>query len=363
MRALVAAALIALVAMSCDSIGGRATPVPAPTPPRITRSVALQMIGGDPPQLLSAAPDAGAFLLPYRGGWRYDGRTGTLITAPTTPEPLEHPAPAGTLTAIEQQSQTPGRRYSISRELAIRERTSGAERVIYRSPEMFYWSGWSPDGKFIALWEVDSFSGSIDQDGRPLLVIDAISGEKVDLGRTLLFGTTAWTPPHTLAFVSGSFRMLWDDKRVRLWSPENGVRDVTQPGTAGFAPAWSADGGSLYFASGPNGQYEPSSVFAGLGVGDRRITVVDVATGRLRTLAHETGYIEEGARPSRDGKRLLVLRRKTVSAADLQSIADVPFEFWLTDLNGAHGTALVRIPKAFGAYGWLPDPNQWEWTE
>jgi dipeptidyl aminopeptidase/acylaminoacyl peptidase len=190
-----------------------------------------------------------------------------------------------------------------------------------------------------------------------------MSGHIVDLGKTLLFGTTAWTPPHTLAFVLGSFRMVWDDKSIDIWSPESGTRDVTTSGASGFAPAWSADGKALYFASGSAGQYDPIPVLAGRRVGDRRITVLDLETGNIHVLPHEPGYVEEAARPSRDGTRLLVLRRKTVEASDLRAIPDAPFEIWLTNRDGAHGTALVRISNAFGAYGWLPDPSEWEWSE
>ncbi len=80
-------------------------------------------------------------------------------------------------------------------------------------------------------------------------------------------------------------------------------------------------------------------------------------------LAHESGYVEEGARPSRDGKTLLVLRRKTVQAIDVRSIPDAALEIWLTDAAGARGTALVRITKVgFGYYGWYSGPSEWDWS-
>ncbi len=287
---------------------------------------------------------------------------GTLEQAAAIDEPLEHPAPAGTLVAIEHQTRTPGG-YAISNELAIRDGAGGPEQVVYRAPELFYWSGWSPDGRYIAVWEVDFYSGSVDLDGRPLLVIDAATGTRATLGRTLLYGSTAWAPPHTLAFVAGFGRAIWDDKRLRSWSPETGTRDLTPEGIASYAPAWSGDGQSLYFASGPAGEYNPLAVFAGQGVGDRRIAVLNIATGAQRSLAHEPGYVEEGARPSHDGTRLLVLRRKTVVATELRSISDAPFEVWLTDADGAHGKALVRIPKSFGYSGWDPGPSAWDWSE
>jgi hypothetical protein len=362
-RWFIALTAIALVAAGCNS-GPRSASLPAPTPngARITRPSGLQMWDGDAPVLLRAVPGAGTFVLPYRGGWRYDGRAGTLVPAPAPAEPLEHPAPAGRLTAIERQSLTPVG-YAFSNELAVRDQTGGLVRVIYRAPTMFYWLGWSPDGRFIALWEIDQYSGSIDQDGRPLVIVDVATGARVDLGRTLLFGTTAWKAPHTLAFVRGTFRMLWDNKSLELWSPEDGVRQVSPSSTAGFAPVWSANGGSLYFASGPAGQYIPLPVIAGRGVGDRVISVYQVASGTLLSLAQEPGYVDEGARPSRDGTRLLVLRRKAVEVTDLSTFPGVDLEIWLTDANGAHGTALMRFPKSFGAYGWLPDPTDWEWSE
>ena len=89
----------------------------APSARRITRPVAAY--GGDPPILLRALPEAGTFAS-RSGQWRYDGVHGTLEQAPTIDEPLEHPAPSGTLVAIEHQGRTPGG-YAISNELAIRD--------------------------------------------------------------------------------------------------------------------------------------------------------------------------------------------------------------------------------------------------
>src|SRR5947207_941988 len=81
--------------------------------------------------------------------------------------------------------------------------------------------------------------GATSLDGVALPVIDAATGTRVVPGRTLLYGSTAWTAPHTLAFVAGFGRAIWDDKRLRLWSPETGTRDLTADGIASYAPAWS----------------------------------------------------------------------------------------------------------------------------
>jgi hypothetical protein len=315
----------------------------------------------DPPVALASMPQAGTFTV--HDEWRYDGASGTVIRRAAPAPNLEHEAPSGSFVAVEQQARTPGG-YAVSTELAVRDRASGSERVIYRAPLMFYWQGWSPDGRYAALWEVDFFSGSIDVDGRPLVVLDVISGQRIDLGKTLLRGTTAWAAPHTLAFVSGKFRMVWDNKALRLWSPERGVEEITPPGRVGFAPAWSADGRSLYFASGPAGHYDPLSFFNGRGIGDRTISVYDRVSREVTSLAHQAGYVDEGAQQSRDGTRLLVLRRRTVNASDVGSIPDAPIEIWLTDPRGAHGTALVRTTHVgFGYYGWYPGSDSWDWSE
>jgi hypothetical protein len=362
-RLVVSFAVLLLVGGACESVAKSDTrPAPTARPSTIPRPGPQQIIKGDAPTPLVFSRAAGVFTLPYSGGWRYDGPNGTLDPASTVAEPIEHPAPSGALVAIERQSPTPGG-YYVSTELAVRDQSTRAERVIYRAP-LFYWSGWSPDGLFLMLWEVDFFSGSIDLDGRPLVLLDARTGARVDLGRTLLNATTAWTAPHTLAFVAGGGRMVWDAKTLRVWSPETGVHDVTASGVVGFAPAWSADGRSLYFVRGVAGAYDPVPFFTGHGIGDRTIAIYDVVTGTQRQLAHEAGFVDEGVRPSRDGSYLLVLRRELVVAQDARSIPDAPIEVWLTDPQGRHGTPLLRVAKVgFGYYGWYPGPSEWDWSE
>jgi len=319
------------------------------------------------PVVVSAAVrEAGAILgIRASGGtYTYDGHTGTLSFFPAARTPTEHPAPRGSLVAVERLSPAAaGSPFLIAKELAIRD--GGTERVVYRTPgDGFYWTGWSPDGRYVALWELDQYSGSIDMDGRPLVIIDVQTGARTNLGKTLLYGTTAWAAPHSLAYVAGSGRLVWDTKTLRLWSPEQGIRDLTAPDIAAFGPAWSADGRSLYFVSGPAGQWDPLTAVSGQGVGDRRIGVYDTVTGATHALAHEPGYVDEGVRPSRDGTRLLVLRRRTAAATDIRAIPAVDIEVWLTDANGANGTVLVRFPSyGLNAYGYLTGPSEWTWSE
>jgi len=361
MRTFIAAAAFVIIATSCTALPGSSVASPSPSHSTITRPTPTQP--GDPPTLLQALPEAGSFVTSFVPVWSYDGHKQGLDFPSSAALSLEHPAPFGGRVATERQSLTPGG-YLVSKELAVRDRAGGPERTLYGAPSMFYWSGWSPDGRYATLWEVDSFSGSIDLDGRPLVVIDVATAERFDLGRTLLHGTTAWTAPHTLAFVGGRGRDVWQDKTLRLWTPEAGMRDVSPIGSAAFAPVWSADGRSLYFSIGAAGQYDPIPYFAGRQVGDRSVGVFDLARGTIRSLPHEPGYVEEGGRPSRDGTRLLLLRRRTIEATDLHAIPDAPLEVWLTDADGGHGSALVRISRAApGYYGWYPGPSEWDWSE
>src|SRR5207253_1412065 len=148
-------------------------------------------------------------------------------------------------------------------------------------------------GKYVALWEIDQFSGSSDMDGRPLVIIDVQTGGRTDLATTLLWGTTAWTAPHTLAYIAGTGREPWDNKTLRLWSAERGSRDVTPSSVAAFGPAWSSDGRLLYFISGPSGQWDPLAAAAGKSVGDRRISVYDASVAAIRSVPNVPGYVAD----------------------------------------------------------------------
>jgi WD40 repeat protein len=321
------------------------------------------------PVVVTALREAGAILgIRASGGtYTYDGQTGTLSFFPAARARTEHVAPQGSLVAVEHLAQTSSQSTVLTpKELAIRD--GGIERVVYRAPQnadsSFYWSGWSPDARYLAVWEIDHVSGSIDMDGRPLVVIDVQTGARTDLGRTLLSGTTAWTAPHKLAYVAGIGRLPWDTKTLRLWSPERGVQDLTPPSVAAFGPAWSSDGRSIYFVSGPAGNWDPLAAAAGNGVGDRHVTIYDASTGSTRSLPNGPGYVVEGVRPSRDSSHLLVLRRHIAVARDVASIPPVDVDIALTDMSGSSAAVLVRFPGyGLNAYGYLNGPAEWLWTE
>jgi len=362
-RSLLAAAAFGLVASSCSAMPDSSVATPAPSASVITRPAANTQ--GDRPVVLRSLPEAGAFVTSFAPAWRYDGRQQKLDFPASTPASLEHAAPAGGLIAIERQTQTPGR-YLVSTELAIRDRSNGPDRTVYRAPVMFYWSGWSPDGRYVLIWEVDFFSGSVDMDGRPLIVIDARTGMRFDLGRTLLHGTTAWSPPHTLAFAAGFGREVSQEKTLRLWAPETGIRDVSPIGTAALAPVWSASGQSLYFVSGPAGEYDPlrSSRDMRSATAASACTTSQAAPRGRSHMSPGTSKRACGRHVTAPGFSCSAGGRSKPRACPAISICDTPLEVWLTDSQGARGTALVRIANVgFGYYGWYPGPSEWDWSE
>src|SRR5206468_2826361 len=102
---------------------GAVAPRSAPAASQAVRLSRPAPYHGDPPVLLRAVPEAGTFTS-RAGRWRYDGVRGALEQVAAVDEPLEHPAPVGTLVAVERQTRTPGG-FAISNALAIRDAAGG----------------------------------------------------------------------------------------------------------------------------------------------------------------------------------------------------------------------------------------------
>lgn len=199
----------------------------------------------------------------------------------------------------------------------------------------FRFASWSPDDRYIALWETTAVcSGRLD--GARLVVIDARSGERTELEAMLMARSwLAWSSPHTLAFASGRGRATCQDKTLRLWSPESGIRALTTDQEVAVSPSWDPDGRSLYFVRSPRANYMWDDYLAGRASGARHLAVVDTRSGVIRGLPQDPRFAEEAVRASRDGARLLVLRRPLGSSA--------PMELWSLSADGSQGRPLVRL--------------------
>lgn len=302
--------------------------------------------------------------------WSPDGRT-IALERPPLPG-TTHPFPGATRSPF----------VSLPVELWLLDVDSGQERKLYDRPaddcpaaasacginyyqkHPFRLATWSPDGRYIGLWEDAGWSGSIDADGRPLVLIDVRTGQRIPLGPTLTSKSwLAWLPPHTLAYVAGGDRMTWDNKTIRLWSPEVGFKDVTGPNEVGLAPAWDVPNQRLYFVRGPIGcerascppgslRYTPQEFFPGRGVGDRHLVYWDLQRQVTTPLPRSSEYAEEGVRVSRDGSQLLVLRRRFVPSDGRSEIVG-HIELWAFRPDLSDGRSLIRTTaQGFGYYGY-----------
>lgn len=259
--------------------------------------------------------------------------------------------------------------------LLVRDTATGRVRSLVEAPanvnalgarsSWMVLGSWSPDGRYLAVFGV-SVSNSLNADGVDLLVLDAQSGARADLGR-VLFGTgrLSWAAPHRLAYVvAQDGRFTWQGQSLRIWSPEDGVTAVTGVDDVGLNPSWSADGHTLWYIGARAAGYEPLAFFAGRESGDRRIATYDLASSERTVRAPFGTYVAEGARPSDDGAYVLVLRRTTQLAPSLAELPPIPLELVLFDTATWHGRPLVRLASdvGFGYYGAYGGPEGMAWA-
>lgn len=196
---------------------------------------------------------------------------------------------------------------------------------------------WSPDERYFAIYEGLALSAALRAEPVPLLVVDVRTGASSRLGDSL-HGTAwlAWRAPHTLAYVSGAGRNGWDGRRVRLWSPEDGVNEIRGLEGLSFGPWWDPSGTNLYVIRAPAGAYDAEEYYAGRGVGARRISRFDLGSETITDFASSTDRVEEAVRVARDGKHLLVVER-------LKGL-DPRIEMWLWNVDGSERRPLVTLP-------------------
>ncbi len=380
--------LVALLAsVACGDLGSTALSgaTAAPVPTTVTVAPSLPVAGTTPasaPIALGGDAAAGVLSGGCLGQWEYDGRTGALTPVPQA-APSVRRSPSGRYVTEQRNVMAAG---LIERtDLWIIDQAAGTERLLY-SPPAVPGSGkgptaqpnpsvapyvfrrtenlgpWSPDERYLALWLVGLVSGSMDADGRPLAIIDVQTGVMTELGYTLLNNSVAWRAPHTLAYVAGGGRETWNNKTLRVWTPEAGSRALTTPDEVGIAPAWAPDG-RLWFVRGISGAYDVPTYFAGRGIGDRSLVALDLVTGARAVMPRAPGYAAEGLRISGDGKLVLLQRRRLDPAAKAGTSPDSWVELWSARPDGSAGHPLVRLSaqNGFGYYGGYCSLATMEW--
>lgn len=353
------------------------TAIPSTSPALVTPAPSAPAISG--PVSLGADPSIGTLSGGPIQGWTYEGRTGALSPQAAGTPSTGVRSPSGRLVTDQRNVMSGG--FIERTDLWLVDTVSGGERLLYSPPpiasssakpiqpnlnlppyvfQRTEWVGsWSPDERYLTMWRIDLVSASMDADGRPFVVIDVTSGAITDLGYTLY--AYAWRAPHTIAYVAGSGRETWNRKTLRVWTPESGSRDITGPEEVGLVPAWGTDG-RLWFVRGPAGEYDRATYFAGRGIGDRSIVIVDLVTGVRTTLPRLAGYADEGVRVAEDGRTVLILRRRLDPT--LKAIADSWLELWAARSDGSSAHPLLRLGGngGFGYYGTYPSLAKLVWT-
>ncbi len=231
----------------------------------------------------------------------------------------------------------------------------GALRELYRPEKHAVLSAprWSPDGKYVLVWRIETTSNSMAADGAgtSALLIEVATGRVTELGIVLSRGWAQWSIDGRLAFVNGGDRMTWTNKQLVVRERDGRLRLVRAPTDekrVALAPAWDPARGRLAWVSGPDvgGAGDGGGYVDGDG-GGRRVAVVDDGVLPFEVTCGD-GRVVEGVRWSADGSALLLLCRKT--GRDAQ-----PLELWLhrmTDgTNAALVTGLVGGPLEAGGFG------------
>lgn len=189
---------------------------------------------------------------------------------------------------------------------------------------------WSPDEHYL-LVRAPSVASGVDSEGTDHFMVDVRSGERTILGPAVdIDSWRSWTAPHTLFIASGkvSTQPGTMPTRLRRWSPEGGIDDLTSADTPAFSPSIGTDSKELFFIQGVDA--------------DRQVLALDTTTGITRSLPRDPAFAVDAVRVSEDGLALLELRR---------NLATKYLELWLSSPDGAIAHPLVR----FGTP--LPQPD------
>jgi hypothetical protein len=239
---------------------------------------------------------------------------------------------------------------------------NGTPRQLYEPKEstaFLFNLGWSPDGRWLTVWEQPIVSNSYTADGDPLVLVDATSGATTDLGKTLVARSwLQWSADGRLAFVRGGDRQTWLGKQLVVRAADGAIRVITADDHVGLAPAWvPGPGGTLGLAwvDAPVGDGNGGAYVFGTGAGARYGVISDDLRSPGRQLPFPR--IVEGIRPSAEaGVTLVLVRRPSTPPVHDEYGA---LELWLMKAPGAGTSTQVPLMTglgdlAFGYYGLQP---------
>jgi len=244
-------------------------------------------------------------------------------------------------------TQAFGRAAGSARDVWLVDVVSGAARQIYCTVDpcppglrpgghVLQLLSWSPDERYLLVREPSAASGE-DFDGRTFFILDTQTGAVADLGvGQSFFSWRTWIGPHALAYVVGLGHET--PKRLRLWSAEGGVRDVTDATGVAVSPSFGVVDGLVYL------------------VLDGHLATFDPGSSAIRRLASDATWAEDAVRVADDGMDLLVLRRR---------VADGQLELWRMSRDASVAHELVRyspplLPQDASRYGTFPSASTFD---
>lgn len=149
-------------------------------------------------------------------------------------------------------------------------------------------AGFTPGGKWLLYWKSDDIGAAIGEDGLPLFAANTRDGKPLDpkLVTLVYRDMIALSPTEEMAAVTvGAGRETWAAKAIAildLTRAEAAIRVLTAPAVAAQLPAWSPDGRTLAWCSGPDAEFLDKQAL--LTKGQKTITVTGPRTGELKTI-------------------------------------------------------------------------------
>lgn len=271
-----------------------------------------------------------------------------------TASTLAHPAwsPDGRLLAYE----TRGIAWSLSQVSAEGEAPLAGQVAsdLQAIPRL---AGWSSDGRWLLAW-LGPASAAIETDGSPLCLIPATGGESRCLEERVLLWPdfVTWSSFNQLAFIAGGGRETWVNKGLATTDPDTfAVRWlVSNTEQAPLQPAWSPMGERIVYSAGPATPPEVAHARRDSALAQRRIWLVEVASGQRHQLTDDNRFRDERPLWSADGRHILFARLSQEGAS-----------LWLMTADG-HSLQqvvpeLTPLPDPLGVYGYIEWQALWDW--
>ncbi len=187
----------------------------------------------------------------------------------------------------------------------------GASKRLAESKGFFDIAGFTPGGQWLLYWKSDEISAAIRADGLDFFAVNIADGRPRNLKLATLVDKDmiAFSPTKEMAALTSVFgRETWANKAIAvldLTTGEPSIQVLTKPEVAAQLPAWSPDGETLAWCSGPDADFLYKQAL--LSKGEKTITVGGPRLGERKEILI-TPNLALGAAPE-TSERCLRLRR------------------------------------------------------